>query len=256
MSITHGSDGVCTVALNRPQKHNAMSGAMIAELSSAATAIASDRRVRLVVLAAAGKTFCAGADLGWMKAQTAASNTERRSEALKLAEMLNLWNRMPQPVIGRVQGSAFGGGVGLLAVCDVAVVAKPAEFALTEVRLGLIPATISPYVVARIGEASARRYFMSGQRFGADTAVTIGLAADAVEPDEIDAAVMRQAQPFLKCAPGAVAEAKALSQSLGLSIDRELMKMTADRLVARWEHPEAAEGIAAFFEKRKPVWAE
>ncbi len=256
LSITRSSDGVCTLALNRPEKHNAMSGAMIEELSSAAAHIASDRNVRLVILAAAGKTFCSGADLGWMKAQVAASKTERRSEALKLAEMLNLWSWLPQPVIGRVQGNAFGGGVGLLAVCDLAVVVKPAKFALTEVRLGLIPATISPYVVARIGEASARRYFMSGQRFGADTAVMIGLATVAVEPDEIDAAVMRQAQPFFQCAPGAVAEAKALSRSLGLSIDSELMKLTVDRLVARWDHPEAAEGIAAFFERRKPVWAE
>lgn len=232
-----------------------MSGAMISELSSAAAHIASDRKVKLVILAAAGKTFCAGADLGWMKAQVEASKTDRRSEAMKLAEMLNLWRRLPQPVVGRVQGNAFGGGIGLMAVCDLAVVVKQAEFALTEVRLGLLPATISPYVVARIGEAAARRYFMSGQRFGADTAVSIGLATDAVDPDEIDAAVMRQVQPFLKCAPGAVAEAKALSQSLGLSIDSELMKMTVDRLVARWEHPEAAEGIAAFFERRKPVWA-
>ena len=255
LSITRSSSGICRVALNRPEKHNALSGAMIAELSSAAAQIAGDNNVRVAVLAAEGATFCAGADLGWMKAQMAATKTQRRSEALKLAKMLHRWSRMPQPVIGRVQGSAYGGGVGLLAVCDLAVVVKSAEFALTEVRLGLIPATISPFVVARTGEPSARRLFMSGQRFGADTAVAVGLATKAVDPEEMDAAVMHEAEAFLQCAPGAVAEAKALSRSLGKQIDGELLELTADRLVARWEQAEAAEGIAAFFERRRPSWA-
>ena len=247
--------GVTTLTLDRPDKHNAMSADMIAELSRAADRLGRDPAVRVVVLTGAGASFCAGGDLGWMKAQMAADPATRACEARKLAEMLGALNRLPKPLIGRIQGQAFGGGVGLVSVCDVAVGVRGAQLGLTETRLGLIPATIGPYVVARMGEAMARRVFMSARRFGAEEAVTLGLLAAAVPPDALDEAVETEVAPYLSAAPGAVAEAKALVRRLGPPIDDAVIAESIEALVRRWESPESAEGIAAFFERRPPVWA-
>ena len=248
--------GVATLTLDRPDKHNSMSGAMIGELSDAAARLGRDPAVRVVILTGAGESFSAGADLGWMKAQIAAKGAERAREARRLAEMLGALNTLPKPLIGRVQGQAFGGGIGLISVCDVAIGAETARFALTETRLGLIPATIGPYVAARMGEAAARRVFMSGRRFDAAEAVELGLLARTVAPDALDAAVEDEVRPYLSTAPGAVAEAKALLRRLGPRIDEAVIAETIDALVARWESAEAGEGVSAFFERRKPRWVE
>lgn len=247
--------GVARVTLNRPGKHNALSGAMIADLSACAARLAHDPAVRVVVLAAAGPTFCAGGDLGWMREQMAADAPVRAQAARALAQMLRAWNDCPKPVIAAVQGNAFGGGVGMCCVADVAVAVQGALFGLTETRLGLIPATIGPYVLARMGEAAARRVFMSARRFEAAEAVTLGVIARAVPAETFEAAIEAEVAPYLSCAPGAVAEAKRLVRSLGPDIDDTVIEATISALVARWDSPEAREGIAAFFDKRPPGWA-
>ncbi len=247
--------GVVTLWLERARKHNALSAQMIAELRAAAEALARDAAVRVVVLAARGESFCAGGDLGWMREQFAAPPELRAREARKLADMLHRLNTLPMPLIGRVQGAAFGGGVGLACVCDVAIGAEGVQMALSETRLGLIPATIGPYVCARIGEAGARRVFMSGRRFDAAEAVRLGVLARAVAPEALDAAVEEEVVPYLDCAPGAVGRAKALLRALGPRIDDEVIDATIAALAEAWADPEAHEGVSAFFERRRPGWA-
>ena len=246
--------GVAWLHLNRPEVHNAMDAAMIAELTLMAGRLGRDPAVRVVVLTGNGPSFCAGGDLGWMKTQMQADAETRAREARALAEMLGALDCMPKPLIGRVQGQAFGGGVGMMSVCDVAIGVDSARFGLTEVRLGLIPATIGPYVVARMGAARARRVFFSGRRFEAMEAVELGLLAKAVPEEDLDAAVEAEIAPYLTAAPGAVAAGKALVAELGGGPDEAQISATIDALVSRWESDEAAEGIGAFFDKRKPSW--
>ncbi|WP_417472521.1 crotonase/enoyl-CoA hydratase family protein [Leisingera sp.] len=246
--------GVCTLTLNRPDKHNAMSGQMLQELTLAAGRLAADDTVRVVVLTGAGKSFCAGGDLNWMRAQMDADAETRGREARVLAEMLMALNTLPKPVIGAIQGNAFGGGVGMASVCDVAIGADHLRMGLTETRLGLIPATIGPYVIARMGEARARRVFMSARLFDAAEAVELGLLARAVPADQLAEAVEAEVAPYLNCAPGAVAAAKKLARDLGPRLDDAVIDHTIAALVERWEGAEAQEGISAFFDKRKPGW--
>ncbi len=255
-TITLNTDarGVATLTLDRPEKHNALSAQMIAELTQAAGQLANDDAVRVVVLAASGKSFCAGGDLGWMQAQMAADPETRFAEARKLAEMLNALNTLPKPLIGALQGNAFGGGVGMASVCDVAIGVESLKMGLTETRLGLIPATIGPYVIARMGEARSRRVFMSARLFEAAEAVELGLLTRAVPAVALADAVEAEVLPYLSCAPGAVSSAKQLIQSLGPRIDDAVIDHTIRQLVARWETDEAQEGIGAFFDKRKPAW--
>ncbi|MDG4649104.1 crotonase/enoyl-CoA hydratase family protein [Roseibacterium sp. SDUM158017] len=248
--------GVAQLTLKRPEKHNAMNAQMIAELAGAAARLGRDPAVRVVVLTGEGRSFSAGGDLAWMRAQMEADAASRAREARSLAEMLGALDAMPKPLIGRVQGQAFGGGVGLISVCDVAVGVEEAKFGLTEVRLGLIPATIGPYVVARMGAARARRVFFSGRIFGAAEAVDLGLLARAVPRDALDAAVEAEIAPYLSAAPGAVAAGKKLVADLGAGVDEAQVAMTIEALVGRWESEESAEGIGAFFEKRKARWME
>jgi len=254
ISIERDARGVATLWLGRAEKHNAMSAQMIAELHAAVQDLGADDAVRVVVLAAKGKSFCAGGDLGWMREQFEADPETRSREAAKLAHMLHALNTLPKPLVGRVHGNAFGGGIGLMSVCDVAVGDAGAQFALTETRLGLIPATIGPYVAARMGEACARRVFMSGRRFDAGEAVALGLLARAVPEGDLDAAVEAEVVPYLECAPGAVARAKALLRGLGPRIDEDVIADTIDALAETWAGDEAPEGIAAFFERRTPGW--
>lgn len=256
-TITLATDprGIATLTLNRPEKRNALSALMIAELTAAAAALAADGRVRVVILAAAGDSFCAGGDLGWMREQMAADGPTRAAEARKLAMMLAALNNLPKPLIGRVQGQAYGGGVGMMSVCDVAIGVPEARFGLTETRLGLIPATIGPYVVARMGAAKARQVFASARLFDAEEAQRLNLLARVVRPEELDAAIEAEVKPYLSCAPGAVAEAKALIRTLSPMPDAAQIEASIDALVTRWESPEATQGIDAFFEKRAPDWA-
>lgn len=246
--------GVATLVLNRPDKHNALNREMIGELREATAMLAADQRVCVVVLTGVGSSFCAGGDLDWMREQMATSRDERVAEARLLAEMLGALNTLPKPLIGRVQGQAFGGGVGLMSICDVAIGAEDARFGLTETRLGLIPATIGPYVIARMGEAFARRVFMSARLFDAGEAVALGLLARAVPAERLNAAIEAEVAPYLLTAPGAVARAKGLARRLGPTIDAAVIEETIEALADAWESPEAHEGISAFFDKRKPTW--
>lgn len=252
--IDRDDRGVATLWLARPEKHNALSQQMMEELTQAATDLGADPTVRVVVLAAEGVSFCAGGDLGWMKSQIAASAEQRRAGARVLANMLSALNLLPKPLIGRIHGNAFGGGVGMMAVCDIAIAANDAKFGLTEVKLGLIPATIGPYVLARMGEDKARRVFFSARLFDAAEAVTLNLAARSVAPADLDAAIEQEITPFLLGAPGAIAAAKAQCRALGPRIDQAVIEDSIDRLVAAWDGGEALEGITAFFGKRKPAW--
>ncbi|SDE68328.1 methylglutaconyl-CoA hydratase [Paracoccus isoporae] len=246
--------GVATLSLALPEKRNALSEQMLDELIGAAGALSGDASVRAVILAADGPVFCAGGDLGWMRRQIDADAETRRAGARKLATMLHAMNTMSKPLIGRVHGNAFGGGVGMMSVCDVVIAARDAKFGLTETRLGLIPATIGPYVLARMGEDKARRVFMSGRIFDAAEAVTLNLVTRLADAEDLDDAVEAEVAPYLHCAPGAVAEAKRLARALGPRIDEAVIEDTIDRLIAMWEGDEAPEGIAAFFDKRKPRW--
>jgi methylglutaconyl-CoA hydratase len=254
ITIQTDARGVATLTLNRPDKHNALSAQMIGEITQAAAVLGADAAVRVVVLTGAGESFCAGGDLGWMQDQMRADSVTRGVEAGKLAAMLGALDALPKPLIGRVQGQAFGGGIGMMAVCDVALGVRGPRFGLTETRLGLIPATIGPYVIARMGGAMARRVFMSGRLFDADEAVTLGLLARALEPDALDAAIEAEVKPCLAAAPGAVARAKALARRLGGAADADAVAHSIAELVACWEGEEAREGIGAFFDKRKARW--
>lgn len=246
--------GVATLALARPEKHNALSQALIDDLTAVAAKIAANPAIRVVVLTGQGASFCAGGDLGWMQDQMAGDAAAKRVAAQSLAQMLGAINTLPQPVIGRVQGNAFGGGVGMACVCDIAIAADHAKFGLTETKLGLIPATIGPYVLARMGEAMARRVFMSGRLFDAAEAVDLGVVAKAVPAAALDQAIEAEVAPYLQCAPDAVAAAKAFARTLGPVIDESVIARSIDALIAQWEGHSAKEGISAFFERRKPDW--
>lgn len=246
--------GVARLTLARPDKHNALSATMIEELTAAAARLDADPAIRVVVLAGEGTSFCAGGDLGWMKAQVDADRATRMAGARRLAQMFQALNDLARPVIASVHGNAFGGGIGLLSIADVAIAADSTKFGLTETRLGLIPATISPYVVARIGEARARPLFMSARIIDAWEAQSVGLLARIVSADSLDAAVEAEIQPYLQVAPGAAGASKALARSLGLPITDNVIEATIVRLADIWETEEAREGISAFLEKRKPRW--
>ncbi|WP_417670226.1 crotonase/enoyl-CoA hydratase family protein [Roseibium sp.] len=255
ISLATDARGIATLTLNRPEKHNSLSAKMIDELTQAAAQISADSGIRVVILTAAGESFCAGGDLGWMREQFEADRQTRMAEARKLANMLKALNELPNPLIGRVQGQAFGGGIGMMSVCDTVVCVDTAKFGLTEVRLGLIPATISPYVLARMGEGKARRVFMSARIFGAEEARELDLAARVVPAHALDEAIEAEIKPYLAAAPAAVAASKDLARALGPDISEQTIEDTIRRLADTWETPEAREGIGAFFEKRKPEWS-
>lgn len=238
-------DGIATVTLNRPDKHHAMNARMIAELTEAAATLGGDAGVRAVVLAATGPSFCAGGDLEWMRAQAATDRAGKIAEATRLSAMLAALNALPKPLIACVQGNAYGGGLGLIAVSDVAIAAEGVRLALTETRLGLIPATIGPFIVARMGQGFARQVFFSGASFGTDFALRAGLLHEVCPADRLDERVRRHTDAVLGTAPGAVSAAKALCLALGddgrASIDRSIAA-----LADRWESEEAQDRIGAF----------
>jgi methylglutaconyl-CoA hydratase len=245
ITVETDARGVARLTLSRPAKHNVLSGEMCDELAAAAARLGADPAVRVVVLTGAGASFCAGGDLEWMRAQAAADRPGKIAEAGRLSAMLAALNALPKPVIARVQGHVYGGGVGLLAVSDVAIAAEGVRFALTETRLGLIPATIGPFMVRRMGQGFARQVFFSGAAFGADFALRAGLLHEACPAGELDARVRKQAEAVLKTAPGAVAAAKALCLRLGEDEAGEIRASIA-ALADRWESDEAQERIRAF----------
>jgi methylglutaconyl-CoA hydratase len=246
--------GVATLTLAREDKHNALSAQMMTELEEAARDLARDRTVRVVVLSAEGRTFCAGGDLAWMRAQFDMDADTRRVESRRIATVLGALYDLPQPLIGRVQGNALGGGVGLVSVCDVAIGVAGAKLGFTETRLGLIPANIGPYVLARMGATRAAEVFMSARVFDADEAVRLNLLSRTVDTEGLDAAIEAELLPYLSCAPGAVAEAKALMRDLAGRVTQQQVDMAIDALARRWQSDEAREGVGAFFDKRAPNW--
>ncbi len=255
-TITLDTDrrGVARVTLDRPERHNALDATMISELTEVAGRLGSDPAVRVVVLAARGPTFCAGGDLGWMREQMDADGAARGAEARRIAEMLRALDTLPKPLVAEVQGPAYGGGVGLLSVCDVAVGVEGASFAMTETRLGLIPATIGPYVLARIGAAAARRLMLPSRRFDAREALSLGLLVRVVPSEALGEAVEEEVGLFLARAPGAVAAAKDMIRRVAGGVGPETIDESIAALVSRWESDEARDGIAAFFERRDPPW--
>nr|WP_316656283.1 enoyl-CoA hydratase-related protein [uncultured Gellertiella sp.] len=247
--------GIARLVLNRPDKHNALNETMMRELIEAVVAINADDGIRAVVLAAEGRSFCAGGDLAWMKDQAGRDRAGKIEGADLLASMLRQLDELEKPLIARVQGNAFGGGIGIMAVCDIVVVADSASFALTETRLGLIPATIGPYVIRRIGEGHARRTFLNASRFGSDAALAMGLASRISTPDRLDQAVEQEAEACLACAPGAIVAAKRLIRTLARQDCADPVAFSATMLADRWESQEAGEGIGAFLTQARAPWA-
>lgn len=254
LQVDVDSRGVATVILNRPDKHNSLNAALISELGATAAALAEDKAVRLVVLTGAGKSFCAGGDFNWFASNVQKSRAERVEQSAMLARLLRRLDTLPKPLIGRINGAAYGGGVGLISVCDYAIGAEGATFGLTEVRLGLLPANISPYVVARIGEAASRETMLSGALFGTERAERIGLLTEVAAPDALDAAVERVVSAHLQAAPGAVADTKRLIAYVAGHGIEDSMIYTADRLADAWETEEGIEGINSFLNKGTPSW--
>ncbi len=248
-------EGVATVRMNRPDVHNAFDDHLIAELTTELRRLDQAPEARVLVLAASGKSFSAGADLNWMQRMAKYSEAENLRDAVAMAGLMRTLHGMHKPTIARVQGAAFGGGVGLVACCDVAVAAAEASFSLSEARLGLIPSVISPYVIAAIGEREARRYFLTAERFGAEEARRIGLVHEVTTADRLDVVVKDFVDQLLKGGPNALTSAKKLIADVGRRpLDDALIEETARRIASIRVGPEGREGVSAFLEKRPPAW--
>lgn len=246
---------VVTVSLNRPEVRNAFNETSIAEIAWAFRELSNDADVRAIVLAARGPAFCAGADLNWMEKMAGYSDAENRADALQLAEMLRAIYLCPKPVVAKVQGDCYAGGMGLVAACDIAVAAEVANFCLSEVKLGLIPATISPYVIKAMGENAARRYFVTAERFSAQEAHRIGFVHAVATAEALDATVADIVKALAANSPNAVKEAKRLVRDVaGLPVTDALVADTAERIAQIRASEEGKEGVRSFLEKRKPSW--
>lgn len=249
----HG--GVQTLTLNRPSLHNAFDAELITLLTEALVQAGNDPGVRCVVLAGEGRSFSAGADLNWMRSMAKASEAENLDDALGLARLMRTLDALPRPTVARIHGAAFGGGVGLIACCDIAIASQDARFGLTESRLGLLPAAISPYVMQAIGARQARRWFATGEHFDADTALRIGLLHQVVEASNLDAAVQAQVDLLQQAGPVAAGTAKALVRQVLDTPDAAQLDQRNAALIARLRvSAEGQEGLAAFLERRPPRW--
>ncbi len=247
--------GVAKITLNRPEIHNAFDDGLIAALSDAFARLAQDASLRALVLTGAGANFSAGADLNWMKRMAGYSREENLADAMGLALMLRRLNEFPKPTIARVNGSCFAGSTGLVACCDIVIATTEGKFAINEVRLGLIPATIGPYVLAAIGARHARRLFLTAERISAAEACRIGLVHEVVPAAELDSAVDRCTGMLLEGATGAQTNAKQLIAAVsGRRVDEALMQVTAKGIADARASAEGREGVAAFLEKRRPQW--
>lgn len=246
--------GVARITLSRPAVHNCMSDKLIADVRRAVAAIEATPSCRVAVITGEGESFCAGADFKWMQSILGQSRAERVADSAKLASMLWELNDLSRPLIGRIQGSAYGGGNGIIACCDVAFAAKGSKFSLTEVALGLVPANIAPYVARKMGEANARRTFFTGKVMTAEEAAAMGLVTAAVDASELDAVVEAEILSILRCAPGAIAMTKKLVDYVLRHDDATNRVYTAELLADAWETAEGQEGIRAFLSKREPSW--
>ena len=259
VALDTDSRGVATLTLNRPEKHNAFDDKLIAELTGKLQQLDGDPAVRAVVLTGAGKSFSAGADLNWMRSMADYSEEQNRDDSLALAELMAVLDGLSKPTIARVNGAVFGGGVGLVACCDIAIGTPYAKMALTEVKLGLVPAVIAPYVVRAIGPRQARRYFQTAEVMTAETAQAIGLLHEVASPEVLDVRVDEFIDALLQAGPEALAAAKTLvvmtdAASAG---EREALKRETAALIARLRvSEEGQEGLTAFLEKRKANWAD
>jgi methylglutaconyl-CoA hydratase len=247
--------GVLTLTLNRPDKHNALNAELLTALHAALLDAERDEQVRVIVLTGAGASFCAGADIAHMRTMLDASEEQNLDDARLVAQCLRALDEVDRPLIARVNGNVFGGGVGLVACADIAIGINTAKFALTEVRLGLVPATISPHVIRAIGTRQARRLFVTGVPFDADHALAIGLLHDVVDPTELDVAIERQVAAILQGGPLAVREAKRLVRTVASASERDALQEETSQLLAKLRvSAEGKEGLSAFLEKRKAGW--
>jgi methylglutaconyl-CoA hydratase len=247
--------GVATLTLNRPELRNAWDDALIRELTDAFARVAADDAVRMLVVTGAGTAFSAGGDLNWMRRMAGYSEAENYADAMALAEMLRSLDTLPKPTVARVNGAAFAGGVGLICCCDMAVASESAVFSISEVRLGLVPATIGPYVVAAIGARAARRYCLTAETFPAAEAHRIGLVHDVVPAEKLDEAVERIVAALLQGAPAAQGRAKRLIGAVNSrKVDAEIMALTARTIAEARASAEGREGVSAFLGKRPPAW--
>lgn len=255
-SIAVAVDGhVATVTLNRPEVRNAFNETALAEITAAFERLGADPAVRAIVLAATGPAFCAGGDLNWMKKMAGYSRAENLADASELAAMLRTIDLCPKPVVARIQGDVYAGGVGLAAIADIAVVVATAQFCLSEVKIGLIPATISPYVIRAMGASAARRYFLTAERFSAQEAQRFGLVHEVVTADALDSTVAGILKALLAASPQAVGEAKRLVRDVaGRAIDDVLIADTVGRIADIRASEDGRDGVQSFLEKRKPRW--
>ena len=256
--IVEHAGPIVRVTLNRPDVRNAFNELVIAEVTDWAASVASrlEPRPRIAVLAGAGKSFCAGADLTWMSRMMSYTFDENVNDALAMAAMFNALDSLPIPLIGRVHGAALGGGAGLAAVCDIVVAADDAMFGFTEAKLGILPAVISPFVLQKIGVSAARELFLTGARFPAARAREIGLVHAVVPEADLDAAVDGYVRELLGSAPGAIAGAKQLIATVAGHAPGTVSDITADTIARHRVSPEGQDGMRAFLDKRKPAWAE
>ena len=254
LKLTFDERQIATLTLNRPDVHNALSLEMIRELRQVVIDLNKHLHVRAVILTGSGKSFCAGADLRWMQKIAAQKRKLRIAEATELSKMLGELDQLKMPLIGRINGLSFGGALGLIACCDIAVAVDDALFSLTEVLLGLLPATISPYVLRRIGGSNARRVMLNAHRFAAEEAVSLGLISKSVSMEKLDEAVEEEIAELLRCAPEAVSAAKRLIAEVRGKEPDDVRSATIEKLANAWESESIKEGIDAFFSKRKPTW--
>lgn len=252
---TRYDGSVATLWLNRPERHNAFDDQMVISLFEAVEKLNTDDSIRVVILAGRGASFCAGADLAWMKRMVAFAPEENLADAQRLAKLMYALNTLSKPLIGRIHGPAFGGGVGLAACCDIVFASHGASFCLSEVKLGLIPSVIGPYVAAKIGVSAARRYFLSAETFSAEQAQALGLVHEVLPQEQLDSQLFSLADRLVRNAPQALAAAKQLIRDIGgQPISEAIIDDTAQRIAKLRSSPEGQEGLTAFLEKRPPNW--
>ena len=252
--VKEKSKSVIEVTLNEPDRHNALSPQMIEDLNICFDSLNKNKKTKIIILSSTGKSFCAGGDLEWMKSQISSDRATRIREASKLASMLNKLFYINKTIIGKVHGNAFGGGIGIMAICDIVLASEDIKMALTETRLGLIPATISPYVIRKIGEKNCIDLFTSARVISSTEGQKIGLIDYVVKKDELDNKLIEILSPYKLAAPEAVTNSKKLVKKLINKIDQNQIDYSIEALADAWENKESIEGINAFFNKRKPNW--